>query len=587
MISSQDHSRRSYYDLNASSATANQSVRQSPGTACLRCRDKKLKCDARKPQCGTCFASGVECVRSTNPRKRVNQMRDLQDRIDAVEQDIRNVRSQFTLDGSSVGLCPSPFGLPVDYGTIENTPYVPPFPDLEDLTPPAASEDCSKTQDNQSFHPLNLSDPCVDATMNFDRSCAEMLVLRCEIERNLVRQLVKKLYRDQIFMDRIHPIAPLLHRQRYFSWARSSKKTASQLCLQYALCTLAGSISTHLRHCCESFYQHTCHLLDVLAAEDKDPPQIEQIQACILLAYYDLTKRNFRRGWISTGRSIRSIQYMKLFQVDQPQNNPTSVDWVQEEEKRRAFWVTYTLDILISLLGEWPVSFLGYTEFVRLPAPEDRFQYGRSIEMPFLASVLSSTDYSVLSPFTESIIFATIIGNITANHHESPGRSSPEEISGSIRDKLLSLGAFSKSRLKALLSKGQNFIPPSLGDPMRLFTLMLSHASVLFLYSALKQIRQTTPIEETAVQSLKYESMLAADEIIKLSTSTLPLSCFKVHPFTPLILAKCVAFYNTDCELEGLRQPMAQQCYILLGDMSETNNLATECLSLRDTGRWK
>lgn len=36
-------------------------ARQKYGAACEECRRRKLRCDRRRPQCGVCQASGMQC----------------------------------------------------------------------------------------------------------------------------------------------------------------------------------------------------------------------------------------------------------------------------------------------------------------------------------------------------------------------------------------------------------------------------------------------------------------------------------------------------------------------------------------------
>ncbi|KAJ5593791.1 hypothetical protein N7537_010695 [Penicillium hordei] len=517
------------YGVKVNHAGTHPSIRQPPGSACQYCRNKKLKCDARQPQCGTCLASGVECIRSTHSRKRGSRkdhMKVLQDRIDVLEQDARKARSSFTPDLVDMDFHMQSFDLPTEYDPFENISDVPPFSESMDPLPPLILDDKSdNVQPHHSIQPISFPGPSLD-----------------------VSDLM-----DQLYLERTHHLAPILHRQHYFSWTRSPTKTEAQVCLQYAMWTLAGSLSSQLQHVCESFYQHTCSLLDVLSTRDNDLPQIEYVQACILILYYDQMKKSFRRGWTSAGRCIRAIQLMRLFEVDRPQGKVESGGWIHKEEKRRAFWVVYSLDIFISLQGEWPLSLLEHTNFIRLPAPECDFQNGRSVEMPFLATVLSSNTSSVFSPFTESIIFATIIRRVTTNTCDCSVKSSK-----SVWEKQISLNMIVQTRLKALSSKYQNFVFPLPDDPMHMFTMMLAQASVLYLYSMQHSLVRMAQNNQSAILTLEHESLLAAGEILSLSTSILNLSFLKVHPFTPLLLAKCIEFYNTYYDLDEFSRPPIQ-----------------------------
>lgn len=67
--------------------------------------------------------------------------------------------------------------------------------------------------------------------------------------------------RDQVYFERIHPSVPILHRQHYFTWARSPSKTPAQICLQNAIWTSASSTSVRLQSIQESLYHTTQTLL--------------------------------------------------------------------------------------------------------------------------------------------------------------------------------------------------------------------------------------------------------------------------------------------------------------------------------------
>lgn len=112
----------------------------------------------------------------------------------------------------------------------------------------------------------------------------------------------------------------------------------------------------------ESLYRCTQKLLESLESEDDTFISIEHVQARILILIYDFMRMNHQRGWMSAGRCFRLIQLMRLHELDSPNSAvrqkiaPNAEDWVQQEEKRRAFWMAYSLDVFISVPGEWPLT---------------------------------------------------------------------------------------------------------------------------------------------------------------------------------------------------------------------------------------
>jgi hypothetical protein len=136
------------------------------------------------------------------------------------------------------------------------------------------------------------------------------------------------------------------------------------MCLQYAMWTLAASLSPLLQYLRDSLYECTRTLLEALESKDNQTEfaDIEHVQARVLLLIYDFMRFNHQRGWISAGRCFRLLQLMRLYELDSPENvakrnnaiEPES--WVRTEEKRRTFWMAYSLDRFISLRNDWPLT---------------------------------------------------------------------------------------------------------------------------------------------------------------------------------------------------------------------------------------
>ncbi|KAJ5115657.1 hypothetical protein N7456_000005 [Penicillium angulare] len=509
----------------SSNLVGGQLTRQPPGSACGHCRNKKMKCDAHQPRCRNCFVSGVECIRSNGqsrkrgPRKdhsKISESRRGAHQTEMANRDIYDAQSEFNPDYLYMDLPIDPFN---DLGSdvLDNITSDAIFsipPSIDSLPPMIPSENTEISQAHMGMDSLSLLNPCLDDTITE--------LMHADL--------------DQLYLDRIHRLVPILNRQRYFSWTRSLVKTDEQICLQYTMWTLVVSQSAQLQHLREAFYQHTCSLLDRLTAQDTITLHIEYAQACILIVYYDLMKENFRRGWISAGRCIRVVQLMRLFEVDRPQAKADRHSWIEHEEKRRAFWIAYSLDIFISLRGEWPLSLSGYTAFVRLPALEKDFDNNQYVEMPFLSTVLSSKTPCVLSPLAESIVFATFIRHIRAPIWESTEDRWHCDTSNAFGENKESLNNILRIRLKALRFKYQDAHLPFSDDPLEIFAMMIAQSSILHLYSSQKSLEIASDSDHSPSLALQYEAQMAAQEISNLSTSIFPLSLFKVESQYPSIL---------------------------------------------------
>lgn len=131
--------------------------------------------------------------------------------------------------------------------------------------------------------------------------------------------------------------------------------------------TLASSLSSQFQVTERQLYAETRQLLQALEAEEPwHQISLEQAQAWTLLALYELTCEDYHRGMLSAGRAFRLVQMMRLYEVDVPQTPPTQEmeqdqgqlglqmraqdDWVDNEMRRRTFWLAYTIDRFTSIV---------------------------------------------------------------------------------------------------------------------------------------------------------------------------------------------------------------------------------------------
>lgn len=105
-------------------------------------------------------------------------------------------------------------------------------------------------------------------------------------------------------------------------------------------------------------------MLEEMDLEDErtDANDIEQAQAWILVTLYEFIRMNHRRGWTSAGRAFRLVQLMRLYEIDNPNrvpilaNGTAQMSWVETEEKRRTFWMAYSLDRFVCVRSGSPLT---------------------------------------------------------------------------------------------------------------------------------------------------------------------------------------------------------------------------------------
>ncbi|KAL4905456.1 hypothetical protein BDW74DRAFT_17032 [Aspergillus multicolor] len=423
---------------------------------------------------------------------------------------------------------------------------------------------------------------------------------------------------DQLYFDRVHNVLPMLHRRRYFSWADQEKPTATlgQRCLQSAMHTLAAAMSAQYQSLGDALYQDTCQLLESqrsptpsrsgsgtspetswLARTTAAPIKssraesgggaggisnipIEVIQAWILLAHYEFLRVEEHQAMVTAGRAFRLVQLARLYDVDgsnpadesQPEStsapDPDSDSaFIIAEEKRRTFWLAFSLDRFLCSRSELPLTLHEETVRTHLPAPEAAFQNNQPTTGCCLAQALDAPTRDVpfqLSPFAECIVLVALLGRCLThrrmalhNAHETPTRAQRQELW--LQHEHLASAIEERTEILAqshALNQGAGH------DPMILSTHMLAQQVVIYLSDTLEmasrqqeqqqqqQPQQLKPQEHQTVartrqplpSSYRYRAEVAAAETVRLAESVRLLGCFGLHPFMADHLAGAADF---------------------------------------------
>ncbi|KAK5652871.1 hypothetical protein OQA88_9537 [Cercophora sp. LCS_1] len=286
--------------------------RQLPGSACEECRKRKLRCDRQRPQCGTCADAGIACEVNHNrlargPKK--GDLKALRSRIVALER-------RLSLDQTGEHLI---IGDP-DMAVLDDLPLLAPAPDGEPPHLPTPPE--RQFWDNEIHVHMPPTTPAAAPLplppFKFPPSP------QSPPQRTLVDDLMRADL-DQLYFDRVHPNVPIFNQSRYFAQSRRTSSdggNSHQLCLQYAMWTLAMALSSQFESLRTSMYNETRQMLEDLdmMEDDMGVVRIEQVQAWLLIAYYEFARANYRRGWVSAGRAFRLVQLAKLHEIDSPGN---------------------------------------------------------------------------------------------------------------------------------------------------------------------------------------------------------------------------------------------------------------------------
>ncbi|KAL6229098.1 hypothetical protein BDW75DRAFT_246044 [Aspergillus navahoensis] len=555
-------------------------ARQQPGLACEECRKRKARCDRAKPQCGSCMMTGRVCVvNHDRPRRgpKKGQIESLYSRLEVLEEQVveqmehiyhpdLELRSQSDLQQTHSGRRHSgPSSSPDERHEL---PFL--------LSPPSAALDAALTERTllasplAPVRPLTAQGPSYAGLSSSPTQTPGLDVVLADL--------------DQLYFDRVHPIAPFLHQQRHLSRPETEPPLLARACLRSAMRTVAAAMSAQFRRLADPLYVETSRVVRELETIERTPP-LEQIQTVLLLAHYELLRMEESRAMVTAGRCFRLIQLARLHDTDAYTSADAGGDFVAEEEKRRTFWVAYSFDRFLSSRHEWPLTLQEETIWARLPVPESAFQLSQPPEQPmdFLHDAIASSGQKTLPPFAEYIVLATLHGRTMNLRRSAPLLSTATETSmfwerhRALLDVIVQRSALWSYGLSTSMSLW-------MADPLTAFTCLLGKMMVIYIEEvgeiAREQLGGTSngPIDEdanNAVQELtisaqemlmdsdshSYDiraggaggnangdlmrSTQAAAEFVTLARSMRPLNCFRAHPFLPNAISRAAVFLAT------------------------------------------
>ena len=146
--------------------------------------------------------------------------------------------------------------------------------------------------------------------------------------------------------------------------------------------------------------------------------------------------------------------------------------------------------------------------------------------MGFLSEAMISMDQTTPSPFTESIILATICGRALSHRQQSAVEQVYTNVPQHFWDRHEWLDTILKTRAGILQTNYPSASQHS--DCMLLFTNMVAQTTVLYLCKVMEAMSWDTDEYRSAIAEFRQRSLLAAQEIVNLTRSLAHLSYFKV-----------------------------------------------------------
>ncbi|CAG8284606.1 unnamed protein product [Penicillium nalgiovense] len=178
----------------------------------------------------------------------------------------------------------------------------------------------------------------------------------------------------------------------------------------------------------------------------EDNINVHVVQTVNLLAVVDYTAGRVSAGWLKVGLAARISQDLHLM-VEPDEWLP----YMEQEERRRAFWSAYLIDKLISCGRSRPLVILDDDCNVQLPCDEQTFRNGDWKKTNTIGQLLNwnSEVTESPSPFALVILMASIFGRCTRYVHQNRRADEippwdPKSEYSAINSSLLLLESYSK-----------------------------------------------------------------------------------------------------------------------------------------------
>lgn len=457
--------------------------------ACVLCRKRKLKCDGNKPSCGTCVRLQHDCsydeVRRKSGPKR-GYVKALEARLAQVETLLKTQDDAPTKKNNA--------GQAVDGASLNS--MVPEFQDIQigshNVNVLSHMEHTLNQSDGipQSQFPHTMlgntgGDPGVAGEEPFPW---EMIGLGLD-EPLPTQDVVNEL--NQTYFDKIHPSLPMIHRPRYYAAMNLAPHMRPPVCLRYAMWANAASVSDKYEALQEHFYLRARKYIqqDEMKGHGESMITIAHCQTWGLIGTYEFKLMYFPRAWMSAGRASRLAQMMGIHRLDGSgldvkQCLPPPRDWTEREERRRTFWMCFSIDRYSSIGTGWPMTIEEKDILTNLPSNEESYELSKpgNGKGMTLTDALERNGTPSLSGYGGVVLMACLFGRNLTHLHRPGNDENDDDLNGEFWKRHRGMDNVLLNTALALPDVLR--LPLGLNDPNIIFLNMCIHTSTICLHQA-------------------------------------------------------------------------------------------------------
>ncbi|CAI7573504.1 unnamed protein product [Penicillium viridicatum] len=507
--------------------------------ACVVCRRRKLRCDGRRPSCGTCSRLGHECsydeVRKKSGPKR-GYVKQLEARLAQVETLLKGQDPEPTRRTSPPQPLENAFAAPIADESILD------LPDLSDLgglggiganmdNSYSTSTVPSAGQSNQMLFP---PPPTTQGGGN-----PQWDLISLGLEEPLPSQdVIDEL--DALFFEKIYPMMPIIHRPRYYAALNLAPNMRPPICLRYIMWCNAASVSDKYFFLHNHFYQRARKYAEVdeMKGFGENIVSLAHCQTWIFIGTYEFRMIYFPRAWLSVGKAARLALMLGLNRLDGvgldvKQSILPPKDWTEREERRRVFWGAFATDRYSSVGTGWPLLIDENDIMTNLPASEEAFTKSKPQRTLHLNDIATGA-VSTLAPFACVMVLASLFGRNLIHIHRPQPQDNDHDLNGEFWKRHRS---HDNILLHISLSLPDHLrLPSGMSDVNVIFANMSIHTSTICLHQAAIFKAEKNKMPNQITTESKRRCLVAANQISSTMKMISHVDLTSLNPFMSFCL---------------------------------------------------
>ncbi|KXG50787.1 Transcription factor [Penicillium griseofulvum] len=503
--------------------------------ACVVCRRRKLRCDGRRPSCGTCSRLGHECsydeVRKKSGPKR-GYVKQLEARLAQVETLLKGQDPEPIQRTSPSRPLENAFTAPIADESILD------LPELSDLGGIGGNMDNSFSSLAGAGQPSQMLYPSQPTTQGGGNPQWDLISLGLE-EPLPSQDVIDEL--EALFFEKIYPTMPIIHRPRYFAALTLAPNMRPPICLRYIIWCNAASVSDKYFFLHSHFYQRARKYaeLDEMKGFGENIVSLAHCQTWIFIGTYEFRMIFFPRAWLSVGKAARLALMLGLNRLDGvgldvKQSILPPRDWTEREERRRVFWAAFSTDRYSSVGTGWPILIDENDIRTNLPASEESFTKSKPQRTLHLNDIITGEGVATLAPFAYVVVLASLFGRNLVHIHRPQPQDNDHDLNGEFWKRHRS---HDNILLHISLSLPDHLrLPSGMSDVNVIFANMSIHTSTICLHQAAIFKAEKNKMPNQITTESKRRCLVAANQISSTMKMISHVDLTNLNPFMSFCL---------------------------------------------------